>query len=278
MRVAAELESRPGVQRAALMIATAANRDVLLAAGLLTGDAVEAGPNDLVVAIAAEPAELGPALEEARKLLSGRTRVVAHGTAERAAPHSLREALDEAPDASLVLISTPGTYASAEALKALKAGLDVFLFSDNVSVDDEVELKTLARRKGRLLMGPDCGTAILGGLPLGFANAVRAGSIGLIGASGTGLQQVACLIDASGEGISEAIGVGGGPGNAGDRAGIEATSAERRQAGAGGSARVRQAGSGQLPRRFGHFRRSQPRACGDAGGCRHRGRGARSEE
>ena len=209
MRVAAELESRPGVQRAALMIATAANRDVLLAAGLLTGDAVEAGPNDLVVAIAAEPAELGPALEEARKLLSGRTRVVAHGTAERAAPHSLREALDEAPDASLVLISTPGTYASAEALKALKAGLDVFLFSDNVSVDDEVELKTLARRKGRLLMGPDCGTAILGGLPLGFANAVRAGGIGLIGASGTGLQQVACLIDASSEGISEAIGVGG---------------------------------------------------------------------
>src|SRR5438132_7346901 len=87
--------------------------------------------------------------------------------------------------------------------------MDVFLFSDNVSVEDEVALKTLARRKCRLLMGPDCGTAILDGVPLGFANAVEAGSIGLIGASGTGLQQVACLIDSRGEGISEAIGVGG---------------------------------------------------------------------
>ena len=93
------------------------------------------------------------------------------------------------------MISTPGTYATAEAIKALKRGLHVFLFSDNVSVEDEIELKTMARREGLLVMGPDCGTAILDGVPLGFANAVRRGTIGLVAASGTGLQQVSCLID-----------------------------------------------------------------------------------
>jgi succinyl-CoA synthetase alpha subunit len=209
MRVAAELESRPGVHRAALVIATEANREVLQAADLLTGDALSAGANDLVVAIAAEPTALAAALSEARTLLSGRPAAGRQAASQRVAPRTLHEALDEQPDTELALISTPGVYATAEALKALKAGLDVFLFSDNVSIEDEIELKTLARRKGRLLMGPDCGTAILGGLPLGFANAVRPGGIGLVGASGTGLQQVTCLIDAAGEGISQAIGVGG---------------------------------------------------------------------
>jgi succinyl-CoA synthetase alpha subunit len=107
------------------------------------------------------------------------------------------------------MISTPGAYATAEAIKALKRGMDVFVFSDNVSIGDEIELKALAGRSGRLLMGPDCGTAILDGVPLGFANAVRPGPIGLAGASGTGLQEVACLVDRQGEGISHAIGVGG---------------------------------------------------------------------
>ncbi len=91
----------------------------------------------------------------------------------------------------------------------MKRGLHVFLFSDNVSIADEIELKRLARKKGLLLMGPDCGTAILDGVPLGFANAVRRGRIGLVGASGTGLQQVSCLIDRGGEGVSQLIGVGG---------------------------------------------------------------------
>ena len=111
--------------------------------------------------------------------------------------------------ANLALISTPGTYATAEAIKALKLGLNVFLFSDNVPVEDEIELKTMARARGLLVMGPDCGTAILDGVPLGFANAVRRGTIGLVGASGTGLQQVSCLIDRYGAGVSQAIGVGG---------------------------------------------------------------------
>jgi succinyl-CoA synthetase alpha subunit len=113
------------------------------------------------------------------------------------------------PTANLALISTPGPYAAAEAWKALKRGLHVLLFSDNVPIGQEIELKRAAHRRGLLLMGPDCGTAILDGAPLGFANAVRRGRVGLVGASGTGLQQVSCLLDRLGEGVSQVIGVGG---------------------------------------------------------------------
>ena len=127
----------------------------------------------------------------------------------RPAPAHHRRGVAELPAANLAIISTPAPYATAEALKALKRGLNVFLFSDNVSVADEIELKRLGRQKDLLVMGPDCGTAILDGVPLGFANAVRRGRIGLVGASGTGLQQVTCLIDRLGEGVSQAIGVGG---------------------------------------------------------------------
>ncbi len=124
-------------------------------------------------------------------------------------PRSLEMALQEAASANLALISTPGDYAAAEAMKALRLGLNVMLFSDNVSLDDEVALKRYARSHELLVMGPDCGTAIIGGVPLGFANVVRRGEIGAIAASGTGLQQVTCLIDRWGQGISQAIGTGG---------------------------------------------------------------------
>jgi succinyl-CoA synthetase alpha subunit len=118
-------------------------------------------------------------------------------------------ALAARPDASLALISTPGEYAAAEALKALRLGLHVMLFSDNVALEDEVRLKREAEQRGLMLMGPDCGTAIIAGVPLGFANAVRRGPIGVIGASGTGLQQVTSLIDRGGLGVSHAFGTGG---------------------------------------------------------------------
>jgi len=116
--------------------------------------------------------------------------------------------LEQAKGANLAMISTPGAYAAAEALKALKLGLHVFLFSDNVSADDELLLKEEAGRRDLLVMGPDCGTAIINGVPLGFANAVRRGDVGLIGASGTGSQEVSCLIDRAGAGVSQLIGVG----------------------------------------------------------------------
>jgi succinyl-CoA synthetase alpha subunit len=122
---------------------------------------------------------------------------------------TLAAALRAAPDANLALISVPGAWAGAEAERALRAGLHVMLFSDNVPVETEVALKRLALARGLLVMGPDCGTAIVDGVPLGFANAVPRGRIGLAAASGTGLQEVLCTIARGGEGVSQAIGVGG---------------------------------------------------------------------
>ena len=209
MRLAALVERVPGVTRAALMMATPANREQLAGAGLLDAKASAAGPNDLVVAVTATDAKAGErALGEAARLLDESTAVAAPA-GQTSPPGSIAEATAELARANLAIVSTPGPYATAEALKALKRGLHVFIFSDNVSVSDEVELKRLAAKKGLLVMGPDCGTAILDGVPLGFANAVRRGRIGLVGASGTGLQQVSCLIDRLGEGLSQVIGVGG---------------------------------------------------------------------
>jgi FdrA protein len=209
MRVAALLERLPSVSRAALMMATPANRELLSGAGLLDATAAAAGPNDLVVAVAARDKAAGErALTEASHLLDEQA-AVATSARETTPPRSIAEATGELTQANLAIISTPGPYATAEALKALKRGLHVFIFSDNVPVADEVELKRLAVKKNLLVMGPDCGTAILDGVPLGFANAVRRGRIGLVGASGTGLQQVSCLIDRLGEGLSQVIGVGG---------------------------------------------------------------------
>ena len=208
MQIAAELESLAGVDRAGLVMATPANREVLASAGLLSEATASAGPNDLVVAVASDDESAATqALERAAERLAGPG---TEGPSEttRTDARTLAEGAVEI-GANLALISTPGTYATAEALKALKRGLNVFLFSDNVPVEDEIELKSMARARGLLVMGPDCGTAILDGVPLGFANAVRRGTIGLVGASGTGLQQVSCLIDRYGAGVSQGIGVGG---------------------------------------------------------------------
>jgi FdrA protein len=209
MRVAALVETLAGVSRAALMMATPANRELLAGAGLLDATGAAAGPNDLVVAVAAADRAAGErALAEAARLLDEQG-ALSTPSGDKPAPLSIAEAAGEFAHANLAIISTPGAYATAEALKALKRGLHVFIFSDNVPVADEALLKRLATKKKLLVMGPDCGTAILDGVPLGFANAVRRGPIGLVGASGTGLQQVSCLIDRLGEGCSQVIGVGG---------------------------------------------------------------------
>lgn len=209
MRIAEEVKRLDGVSQAGLVMGTPANCAVLDEAGLFEGPAREAGPNDLVVAVAAADESVAmAALAVAGRLLTAQAGAQA-STVERFVPTTIAEAVADAPDIDLVMISTPGDYATAEALKALKRGYHVFLFSDNVPLEDEIALKRLARRKGLLLMGPDCGTAIIDGIPLGFANAVRRGSIGLVAASGTGLQQVTCLIDRFGDGVSQAIGVGG---------------------------------------------------------------------
>jgi len=209
MRIASEIEGLPGVTRAGLVMCTPANLAIVAEAGLGKGLDPAAGPNDMVVALAAnDDAAAEAAFERATALMRGAAVEAASG-GQRFVPTTIAEAIGDLPEANLALISTPGTYAAAEAMKALKHGLHVFLFSDNVPIQDEIELKRIGERKGLLVMGPDCGTAILDGVPLGFANAVRRGRVGLVGASGTGLQQVTCLLDAFGAGVSQAIGVGG---------------------------------------------------------------------
>ena len=209
MRVSRDLEAVPGVISATAMMATPANRALLSQAGLLTAEGDQADSTDLVVAVTAESGAAAEAARDAieRALLERATPTSGAWTGVR--PRTLAGALRALPEANLALISVPGMYAGAEAMKALRAGLHVMLFSDNVPVDTEVELKRLALERGRLMMGPDCGTAIVDGVPLGFANAVPRGRIGLAAASGTGLQEVSCVIAREGEGISQALGVGG---------------------------------------------------------------------
>ncbi|MEA2575351.1 MAG: FdrA protein [Chloroflexia bacterium] len=208
MEVAVRLRELEGMDDVALMMGTEPNLEIMREAGLLEDGAGGAGPNDLIVALRGTE----PTLEAALSMLDDLLRNdVATGTgAQRAeiVPHNLSAGLAELPEANLVLISTPGIYAAAEARKALLLGRHVMLFSDNVSIEDEVALKRLAAERGLLLMGPDCGTAIIGGVPLGFANVVQRGKIGVVGASGTGMQEVTSLIDRYGGGISHAIGTG----------------------------------------------------------------------
>ncbi|MEV0321097.1 acyl-CoA synthetase FdrA [Streptomyces sp. NPDC050658] len=207
MRVAARLAERPGVLTASLVMGTPANREVLDRAGLLTDEGRAAGPNDLIVAVSC-PQERGvadAALSEALTALSEATGPEP-GRPEGDVP--LRSLAGAPADADLALISTPGAYATAEALKALRRGLHAFVFSDHVPVADELMLKQEAAGRGLLVMGPDCGTSLIDGIPLGFANSVRRGGVGLAGASGTGLQQVSCLLHAMGAGVSHLIGTG----------------------------------------------------------------------
>ncbi len=207
MRVAQTVGAREGVSRASLLMGTPANKDILAQGGLLTPELADAAPADLMIFVEGAGDALAPALAAIEEQLAGRPTAAAGERAE-IAPRSLAMGLERVERATLAQVSVPGPYAAAEALKALKRGLHVFLFSDNVPLAEEQAVKRLAASKGLLVMGPDCGTAIIGGVPLGFANAVRRGAIGIVGASGTGMQEVSCRIHALGEGVSHAIGTG----------------------------------------------------------------------
>jgi FdrA protein len=208
LQLTAEVLALPNVENAALVMATELNRDVLRDASLLVGEAIDAGTNDLVIAVRAETESAArAALAEAEALLT-RRRAGPTGSSEEHPPRSLRSARRAMPVANLAVISVPGRYAAAEARLALADGMHVFLFSDNVALDDEVQLKQSAREHGLLVMGPDCGTAILNGVGFGFANVVRRGAVGIVGASGTGIQEVTSLVHQAGQGISHAIGTG----------------------------------------------------------------------
>src|SRR5881296_4495197 len=209
MRLARDMEAVAGVTAAAAMMGTPHNRALLDQAGLLAAEGAGAQPADLIIAVAADSAAAADAARAAAERALLAPRATAAVGSSGAAPRTLAAATKILPDANLALISVPGAYAGAEALQALRAGLHVMLFSDNVPVETEVALKRLALERGLLMMGPDCGTAIVDGVPLGFANAVPRGRIGLAAASGTGLQETTCTIAREGEGVSQAIGVGG---------------------------------------------------------------------
>jgi FdrA protein len=205
MRVSRRLEALTGVQAAALMIGTPSNKALLRSAGLLAAEGERATPNDLIIAVRGSGAR--PALEAAGGFLS-ETKPEGDGKG-LASARSLKGALELLPQANLALVSIPGEFAAYEARRALERGLHVLLFSDNVALEDEVALKRLAAQRNLLLMGPDCGTAIIAGTPLAFANALPRGDIGIVSASGTGLQEVSSLIARMGGGLSHGIGVGG---------------------------------------------------------------------
>lgn len=207
MQLQKTLAGLPGVLDAGVVMATPANREMLAASGLAPGDAIVAGPHDLLIAIQAEnDAAAGEALARVDSLLQVRPAAGAGGDYR---PRSLATAVRQLPEAQWVQISLPGRYAAGVAREALDLGRNVFLYSDNVSVADEAALKQTARDRGLLVLGPDCGTALLGGTGFGFSNRIKSGRIGLIGASGTGLQAAVSYLNARGHGVSHAIGTGG---------------------------------------------------------------------
>ena len=207
MLVAREVSHLEGVKDAAVVMATEANKDLLKNAGLLTLENETASPNDLLVAVSGSDQAVEHALAEAEKLLSKRqASETIHGESR---PKTLRSALNSHPTANLAVISVTGRYAADEAWEALHQGLHVLLFSDNVSLADEIALKRYAVEHGLLLMGPGAGIAILNGTALGFANVLPRGPVGIVSAAGTGLQEVSTLLARQGVGISQGIGTGG---------------------------------------------------------------------
>lgn len=208
MKLSSQLTQINGISEASAQMATRANLALMKNAGLLT-EMPEARPNDILLVLRGTSEAIKEALESAQKLLHEKAKT--NDAQEQQEPlRSIQMAFEQTEGkANLVLISTPGDYAAAEAMKALRLGMNVMLFSDGVSVEQEVALKQYAQPKNLLVMGPDCGTAIIDGTPLAFANVVQKGNIGVIGASGTGTQEVTCLIDQYGGGITHAIGTGG---------------------------------------------------------------------
>ena len=210
MRISREVKQLEGVEEVFVFMATGANKALLGEAGFSGDTAAGAAPSDLVIAIrAASEAVAAEAGRLAEEILDRSAAGTGGGETGPTRPAGLRDAMAGAPDSDLVIISVPGPFAAREARIAMRAGRHVMLFSDNVPVSEEVALKAEAAEAGLLVMGPDCGTAILCGRPLGFANRVGAGPVGIAGASGTGIQEVSCLVDRLGAGVSHAIGTGG---------------------------------------------------------------------
>ncbi|MDD5557631.1 MAG: acyl-CoA synthetase FdrA [bacterium] len=207
MALAAKAREATGAEEVSAMMGTDANKALLEQVSLLDDGGRGAGAMDIIIAVRADDADAVRKAASAVEELLGRR--PAEAAEAEAAPRSLEGALARLPDARLLFISLPGAYARREAEAALDRGLHVLIFSDNVPLEDEIALKEKGRRLGLIVMGPDCGTAVIGGVALGFANVLRRGPVGIIGASGTGIQEVSCLLSNAGAGVSQAIGLGG---------------------------------------------------------------------
>jgi succinyl-CoA synthetase alpha subunit len=204
MRVAKRLSVQKGILQAAALMGTEKNKVLLEEIEVRGPEISKATPSDLIVAVKADSQEvLTCVIEDLDQWLNPDL-----GPSVPCAIRTLEEAVAIQTHSNLAVISVPGSYAAREAQKALEHGLNVFLFSDNVPIESEISLKEYARERGLMVMGPDCGTAIIGGKGIGFANAVRRGPIGVIGASGTGIQEFTSLVHQAGSGISQAIGIG----------------------------------------------------------------------
>ncbi|MDM5154553.1 acyl-CoA synthetase FdrA [Bacillus sp. DX1.1] len=203
-----KISTMDGVNRVSIMMGTPANKDIFAGSGLRTPELEKASANDMAIVLDTDNENIiGDVLKEIDEFLTSQA------TSEKAESNETARTWGKAmkldPDANIALLSIPGIYAAQEAERALDEGLHVFIFSDNVPIEDELRLKQKAHEKGLLVMGPDCGTGIISGVPMAFTNVVRPGKIGIVGASGTGIQEVSTIIDRLGGGVTNAIGTGG---------------------------------------------------------------------
>ncbi|MFC0178945.1 hypothetical protein [Thorsellia kenyensis] len=207
MKLSVQAKEESGAEQISAMMATDRNKDLYKTSGLLTDEINQAKADDLAIAVRAKEDIIETCLAKVQELLDAAPKK--QGQAGKEIPTTITKALNELEGKTTVLISCAGDYAQYEAATAVVKGCDVVLYSDNISLENELALKQLAKSKGCLVMGPDCGTAIIDGVPYAFANTIGKGPVGVIGASGTGLQEVTCLLDRLGVGISQAYGTGG---------------------------------------------------------------------
>ncbi|ELT0525789.1 TPA: acyl-CoA synthetase FdrA [Citrobacter freundii] len=211
MIISRKLSERPEVDQVSVMMGTPANKSMLDSTGFWHDDFADATPNDICVAVRTEGEEPG-IMDLIREQLEKELNAIASASGsshQLVKARRFESACQKLPQANLLLVSVAGEYAASVAREGLLANKNVMLFSDNVPLEQEVELKTLARERGLLVMGPDCGTAMIAGSPLAFANVLPEGGIGVIGASGTGIQEITSQIALHQQGVSHAIGLGG---------------------------------------------------------------------
>ncbi len=203
-----EVNEVEGVNQGQVMMATDSNKDMLKTAGLFTDEVEAAGANEMAIVIDAEDESvMDTVLEKVEEFFADLSKGAEESGLKEVDNWS--DALDALEDANVALVSVPGEYAADEIERGLDNDLNVFSFSDNVTLEDEIRLKKKAHEKGLLLMGPDSGTGVLSSVPLAFTNVTTPGNIGIVAASGTGIQEASTIINELGGGVTHAIGTGG---------------------------------------------------------------------